>query len=427
MATVQKGCTMGDGAETTRARALDGIRVLDLTRFLSGPYATLLLAGMGAEVIRIDEPKAGDPTFDAPPFFGPMGISFQRQTPDDIGLAYLKRSRGKKAISLDLKSEAGHHLFLELVKQADVLVENFRVGITERLRVDYETLRSVNPRLIYCSITGYGSTGPDRHRKAYDLMVQAATGLMSITGDPQGQPSKTGAPLSDGIAGSFAVTGILGALVQRARTGVGQFVDVSMSDCLISLIFDEPFDSYDKLGLPHRQGNRIARFSPFNTYHTTDGSVAIGAATREDWTKLLKVMGRVDLLDCPYMSDSSWRLANNATVDALVGAWTGTLTTAQVISVLDAQDITCGPIRTVDEVTAWDHLWARGMFSRLGTPNSNSNTGPLAPGFPIKFSEADAGYSAPAPKPRQHNAEIYTELLNLDPAEIDRLSAKGVI
>ncbi len=227
-------------AEGKKPPILRGVRVLDLSRFLSGPQATLFLAGMGAEVIKIDEPRGGDPTFTAPPYFGPHGVALDRRSSEDLGIAYLKRARGKKSISLDLKSAEGREVFLKLVREADVLVENFKVGVTARPNIEYETLRATNPRLIYCSITGYGSTGPERHRKAFDLMVQAATGMMSITGDPAGQPSKTGASLSDGIAGTFALAGILGALYQRHETGLGQFIDVSMADCLLSLIFDEP-------------------------------------------------------------------------------------------------------------------------------------------------------------------------------------------
>jgi CoA:oxalate CoA-transferase len=239
-------------ADGSKPAILHGIRVLDLSRFLSGPQATLFLAGMGAEVIKIDEPSGGDPTFAAPPYFGPGGVALDRRSEQDLGIAYLKRARGKKSIALDLKSAEGRDILLRIVREADVLVENFKAGVTSRLQIDYDVLRVVNPRLVYCSITGYGSTGPERHRKAFDLMVQAATGMMSITGDPTGLPSKTGASLSDGIAGTFALAGILGALYQRHETGLGQFVDVSMADCLVSLIFDEPFECYRDLGLAHQ-------------------------------------------------------------------------------------------------------------------------------------------------------------------------------
>jgi len=406
---------------------LGGVRVLDLSRFLSGPQATLFLAGMGAEVIKIDEPRGGDPTFGAPPYFGAAGVSFERQSESDLGIAYLKRARGKKSITLDLKAEEGKQMLFRLVREADVIVENFKVGVTARLGIDYEMLRDVNPRLIYCSITGYGSTGPERHRKAFDLMVQAATGMMSITGDPAGLPSKTGASLSDGIAGTFALAAILGALYQRYQTGLGQFVDVSMADCLVSLMFDEPFECYRDLGLAHRQGNRIARFSPFNTYPTADGCVAIGAGTHGDWIKLLKIMGREDLLGSREFMNPGWRIENNAEVDSVVEQWTRNRCTDAIIADLDGADITCGPIRTIDEVVAWQHLRERGMLQPVRNPNFPSAAGPLAAGFPLKFSRGTVGHAERVPMPREHNTEVYEGLLKLSPAEIDRLTKLGVL
>lgn len=427
---VEPDGSAGDKPNPGRDRSpsiLGGVRVLDLSRFLSGPQATLFLAGMGAEVIKIDEPRIGDPTFGAPPFFGATGATFERRSEDDLSIAYLKRARGKKSITLDLKSEEGKTILLRLVRKSDVIVENFKVGVTARLGIDYETLSSVNPRLIYCSITGYGSTGPERHRKAFDLMVQAATGMMSITGDPASQPSKTGASLSDSIAGTFALTGILAALYQRYQTGLGQFIDISMSDCLISLIFDEPFELYRDLGLGQRQGNRIARFSPFNTYPTADGSIAIGAGTHDDWTLLLSIMGRQDLLGSRDFMSASWRIENNALVDAVVAQWTRSRSTGEIISLLDEADLTCSPIRNMDEVIAWDHLRQRGMLSPARNPSFPTLDGPLAAGFPIKFSRATVGHEQRVPMPREHNMEIYQGLLEMTPAEIDRLGKLGVL
>jgi CoA:oxalate CoA-transferase len=414
-------------SEGGKPAILAGIRVLDLSRFLSGPQATLFLAGMGAEVIKVDEPRTGDPTFGAPPYFGAGGVAFERLSECDLGVAYLKRTRGKKSISLDLKSAEGRDILLKLVCEADVLVENFKVGVTSRLKIDYEALRVVNPRLVYCSITGYGSTGPERHRKAFDLMVQAATGMMSITGDPTGLPSKTGASLSDGIAGTFALAGILGALFQRHATGLGQFVDVSMADCLVSLIFDEPFEHYRDLGLAHRQGNRIARFSPFNTYRAADGAVAIGAGTAADWVKLLKVMRRDDLLTSIDFMNPGWRIENNAEVDAVVERWTVDRSVAEILQSLDEADITCGPIRTIDDVVAWDHLRSRGMLQPVLNPHFPETAGPLAAGFPLKFSGAEVGHDPRVPMPRQHNAEIYGGLLKLSNDEVDALSKRGIV
>jgi CoA:oxalate CoA-transferase len=406
---------------------LSDIRVLDLSRFLSGPQATLFLAGMGAEVIKVDEPKGGDPTFAAPPFFGANGVALDRRSDQDLGVAYLKRARGKKSITLDLKNTEGRDILLKLVRESDVLVENFKVGVTSRLGIDCETLREVNPRLIYCSITGYGSTGPERHRKAFDLMVQAATGMMSITGEPNGAPSKTGASLSDGIAGTFALAGILGALYQRHQTGLGQFIDVSMADCLLSLIFDDPLDHYRELGLATRQGNRIARFSPFNTYRALDGTVAIGAGTAADWVNLLQVMGREDLLNSSDFMNPGWRIENNARVDEVVEQWTIDKPIRQIIERLDAVEITCGPIRTIDEVIAWDHLHSRGMLQPVLNPHCSSVAGPLAAGFPLKFSGAEVGHQSRVPLPREHNEEVYHGLLKLSKEEIEALAKRRVV
>ena len=243
-------------------KILAGIVVLDLTRFFSGPQCTLFLAGMGAEVIKIDDPRGGDPIAFAPPYDGPNGISLQKQTPQDMGLAYLKRQRGKKSVTLDLKSEAGRGIFFAMVAKADVVVENFRSGVAQRLGIDYPALKAANPSIIYCALTGYGSTGPDRHAKAYDVTVQAAAGLMSVTGMPGQPPLKAGTALSDAIAGTFAMSGVLAALLDRANSGRGQFVDVSMVDCLFSLLFDDPIDWYERLGVPVRQGNTYCAFRP---------------------------------------------------------------------------------------------------------------------------------------------------------------------
>lgn len=385
---------------------LDGVRVLDLTRFLSGPQATLFLAMLGAEVVRIDDPVHGDPTASAPPFFGPNGVSMTRQSTDDLGIAYLKRARGKKSVAIDLKSEDGRALFFRLVEKADVLVENFRVGVTRRLGIEYPALHKVNSKLIYCSITGYGATGPECERKAYDLMVQASSGLMSITGEPDGPPQKAGSPISDGIAGTFAVSGILGALFQRMRTGEGQFIDVSMTDCLVSLLMDEPWDCYETLGLPFRQGNRIMRFSPFNTYPATDGTVTLGAATQEDWIVLLDLMDRNDLLDVPGFMEPGWRISNNAEVDAVVADWTRTMKVDEIVKWCAARSLACSPIREIRDIKDWAQLRPRELLTKAVHPGLPGVDGPAAAAFPLKFSDAETDAVAPAAQHGEHTEEV---------------------
>jgi formyl-CoA transferase len=408
-------------------KILEGIVVLDLTRFFSGPHCTLMLAGMGAEVIKIDDPKSGDPTANAPPFDGPDGISLERRSDADMGLAYLKRARGKKSITLDLKSKRGRDIFLQMVAKADVVVENFRTGVSARLGIDYAALRAVNPAIIHCALTGYGSTGPSKDDKAYDLMVQAATGLMSMTGQPNEPPSKAGSALSDAISGVFAAHGIVAALLHRERTGEGQAVDVAMADCLFSLIFDEPIDCYDRLDLAPRQGNRIMRFSPFNIYKANDGWVAIGAATHEEWLALLDSMGRSDVRDDPDMMKVGWRIVNNAPVDALVTAWTAGRSKDEIVAALGKAGVACSPVRSTEEVMRWPQLLEREMIVRLVNPLTGAAAAAAGPGFPIKFSRTPAGYDMPSPIPGAHTDEVLSRLAGLSAAEVGQLRHDGII
>jgi len=409
------------------SKILDGVIVLDLTRFFSGPQSTLFLAGLGAEVIKIDDPKTGDPTAFAPPFAGPQGVAFERQTEHDMGIAYLKRARGKKSATLNLKSAEGREIFLRMVRHADVVVDNFTSGVAERLGVGYGALREANPRIVYCSLTGYGSTGPARHLKAYDLMVQAAVGLMSITGQPGSTPTKAGSPVSDAIAGVFAALGIVSALLHRDRTGEGQSIDVSMADCLFSLIFDEPLDCYPQLGLEPQQGNRIMRFSPFNAYRTSDGWITIGAATNDDWLALLEVMGRSDLKEDVNMMSVGWRLANNDQVDQIVAQWAQNIRTDDVEAQLVRAKLACSPVRDIHDVLKWDHMVQRRMAVPLWNPLSQSTMVASGSGFPIKFGSSSADYDRPAPLPGEHSDEVLTRLAGLDTMQIQALREARVI
>jgi formyl-CoA transferase len=401
---------------------LQGIVVLDLTRFLSGPHCTLLLAGLGAQVIKIDDPATGDPSAGAPPYVGPHGVALERRTQRDFGIAYLKRARGKKSVTLNLKSPEGRSLFLGLVERADAVVENFRPGVAERLGIGYETLRERNPRLVYCALSGFGATGPERDAKAYDLMTQAAVGLMSVTGPPESGPSKTGTQLSDTIAGTYAALGLVSALLERARSGQGQMLDVSMADCLFSMMMDEPLDCYEALGLAPRQGNRIMRFSPFNTYAARDGWVAIGAVSLEDWHGILSAIGRDELKQNSDMNRTEWRIANNEGIDALLSAWARERPVADIVAALRARDVPCSPVRTPREAIDWPHLRARGMVQPLQTVRGE-DTEVVAAGLPLKFSRSRAAHDAPAPVPGRDTAAV----LGLTEHEFRALRGRGVV
>ena len=406
--------------------ALEGLVVLDLTRYLSGPHCTLLLAGLGAEVIKIDDPAGGDPAAGAPPYAGAAGAAFERASPSDYGIAYLKRARGKRSITLNLRDARGRALFLQLVERADVVVENFRPGVADRLGIGYGVLQEFNPRIVCCSLTGHGATGPDRDLKTYDLMAQAASGLMGITGEPQGPPMKTGGALSDMIAGTYAALGIVAALQERQRTGLGQAVDVAMVDCLFSMMMDEPLDRYDELGLALRQGNRIMRFSPFNAYAARDGWVTIGVVTREDWESLLEVMGREDLAAHPDFGRVEWRIVHNDEVDRLVGDWTRERGARDIVEQLRAADVPCAEVRTPKEAIGSAQLGARGMVQPLLAPDGR-DTDVAAAGMPLKFSRSHAGHDQPAPVPGADTAAVLKERLGLDERELARLQADGIV
>ena len=408
-------------------KPLSGFRVLDLSRFYSGPHATLLLAGLGAQVIRIDDPAAKMAQAKAPPYAGANGVAMAEQTPDDLSIHYLKRNRGKQAITLNLKSPAGVALFKRLAAKADVIFENFTPGVAERLGIGYPQIASEHPHIVYCALTGWGSGGPDAGEKSYDPIAQAASGLMSITGRHGDPPLKAGSPLSDGIAGVHAALGVTAALMQRARTGAGQFVDISMVDCLLSLVMDEPLDHYQALGLPTQQGNRIPRFSPFNTFEAADGWLVIGAATPGQWRSLCECMGEPELADDPAWADVGWRIANVDRVEAMVSDWVKNLPVTQIVRTLRAAGGIAGPINGIEELAAWPHLAERQMLIPLGHPTAGTVPNTSAANFPLRFSSAGAGYDVPAPMPGQDNQTIYQDLLGIGRSELEDFEAQGVI
>ena len=392
--------------------ALSGIKVLDLTRYLSGPQTTLFLSALGAEVVKIDDPNQGDPVRNSPPFFGKDGVSMSKASPLDIGIAYLKRARSKKSIELDLKSEDGINTFMRLAEKADVIVENFRVGVTKRLKIDYEQLKSKNPKIIYCSITGFGATGPDASKKAFDATVQAASGLMSITGEPDGLPMKIGSSMADTIAGTFAFSGILASLFRREKTGLGEYIDVSMTDCLVSLLYDEPWDCFEALGLKKRQGNRIMRFSPFNCYAGKDGTVVLGAASEKDWISILRMIGQADLQYEDKFSSISKRIENNSEIDTIISIWTSTRSVDEIARLCENYEIPCHPVNDIAQIADWKQIADREILTPLPHPYFTNMKGPLAANFPIKFSGSKVTLDNPAPKPNEHFKEVMESWLS---------------
>ena len=351
----------------------------------------------------------------------------ERKTEDDMGAVFLKRCRAKKAITLNLKSEEGKLLFYRLVEKSDVVVDNFSVGVTKRLGVSYETLREINSQIVQCAITGFGLTGPDAAKRSYDVIAQAMSGLMSITGEPGGKAMKAGSPLADSISASFALSGILAALFHRIRTGHGQLVDISMVDCLFSLIYDDPLEAYDQLGMTMRQGNRIPRFSPFNVYETQDGEIVIGTSNNEMWRKLTEVMGCQVLATDNDFGRTAWRLENNDIVDGVVEAWSKTCSTHEALAKLETAGIPSSAIPDIHAIKGSRQMQARGMVTPLLHPTIGPLPGLAAAGFPIKFSDSETGYDGPAVRAGQHNNEIFGKLLGVIDEDINRLKDAGTI
>jgi CoA:oxalate CoA-transferase len=407
-------------------KPLDGVVVLDLTRFLAGPYCTLLLAGLGAEVIRV-EPPDGDLYRGHPPFGGPKGTSLTRQTADDLGLALLHRMRGKKSVTLNLRAPAGLDLFHRLAARADVVVENFLPGTLDQMGIAFAKLQAINPRLILCSISGFGQSGPYRDWRAFDPVVQAMSGISSVTGYADRPPVRCGAALSDTSASLYGVIGILSALRARERTGHGDWVDVAMLDGSFFLLADI-LEFVTAGGDPERRGNGHPSTVPFNIYRARDGWITVAAVAPREWENVLRALGCPELASDPRFDPSAAsRRAHREEVDALVQDWVGRRTAAEAVQILQAHQIAAGPVRDLRDAFDDEHLHARDMVVPLEHPVHGPVPGARGAGMPIKFLLHPAAFDQPAPALGAHNDEIYGRFLGLGEADLASLREQDVI
>jgi len=412
---------------TNLTRPLEGIRVLDLTVALAGPYGTLLLGGLGAEVIRVEAPGGSDIARTNPPFVGAGGIHFGVAEADDVSISYLNRARNKKSITLDLKCERGREILFDLVREVDVVMENMSEGTADRLGVGYDALRAHNPRIVYGSVSAFGDPSVVPGLKGMDIIVQALSGLMEVTGFADGPPVRCGVPMADLIAPLFAVNGILAALIHRGRTGRGQHVKVSMLDCLASLLAEEHFDVFEQAGYARRSGNYHDRLVPFGVYPSKDGFVAIAAPTATWFRSLLEVLNRIELADDPRFATRGPRMKHAAELNAIVESWTQAHTTAEILEELhEKRRIPCAPVRTPEEVLNDPALRRRGAVVDLEHPLYGA-IGAAGMGLPIHFSECHAQYDEPAPVLGSANAGVYGDLLGMTEDELAALRKAGVI
>lgn len=393
--------------------ALLGIRVLDLSRVLAGPYCTMLLADMGAEIIKVEIPGRGDDSREFPPF------------KNGESLYYVNLNRGKKSLTLDLKHPKGKQIFLELVKKCDVLLENFRPGTMDRLNLSYETLKKVNPHLIYAAISGFGQTGPYRSRPGYDIIGQAMGGLMSITGWPDSPPTRAGTAIGDILSALFCCIGILAALKVRERTGQGQAVDVSLVDSVFASLENIPQKIFVESEVPTRIGNRYEFIYPYDSFKAADGWVIIGIANDAIWERFIKATGLSNLARDERFVTNPARIENHEVLKRVIQEWVSTRRVADIVSLLTAQQVPSCPIYNLKEVAEDPHIGkARKMTVEMNQPGIGKVK---LLGNPVKMSETNPSPKGPAPFLGGDNYKVLGELLGISKKEIEMLKRDKIL
>ena len=393
--------------------SLSGIKVLDFSHALAGPFCTLLLADYGATVYKLESPEGGDIGRGwGPPFTGDQASFF-------LGL-----NRGKQGVSINLKRPEGVELCLRMMKKVDVVIENFRPGTLARLGLGYDAARARNPRLIYCSISGYGQDGPSRDQSAMDLILQASCGLISVTGATDGQLARCGHSVADITAGMFALVGVLMALRARDVSGIGQFVDVSMLDSMISAMTSN-FVNYLGSGVvPRPLGTAFPSIVPYRTFHARDREIAIAVGSEKLWRIFCESIGRPDLTDHPDYATNPLRVKNRGVLEPLLAGIFNQDTADNWFRRLNAVGFPCSPVRTMDEVVNDPQAAVRAMFPTILHPTTGSFT---VTGPPIKLSATPARVSAAAPLLGEHTRRALAELLDLGAAQLDALESAEVI
>jgi len=394
-------------------RALDGLRVLDFSHALAGPYCTLLLADYGADVYKLESPQGGELSRGwGPPFAGGQASFF-------LGL-----NRGKRGISIDLKRPEGIALCLRLLDHMDILIENFRPGTMDRLGFGYAALRDRNPRLVYCSISGYGQDGPSRDEAAMDLIVECSSGFMSVTGTEAGEQVRAGYAVADINAGLFATIGILMALQHRHRTGAGQFVDVSMLDSMISAMSSNYMTYLGSGRVPHPMGTAFPTVVPYQVFRASDRVFALAVGSEKLWAAFSGAIGHPELQSHPDYASNALRIQNRQALEKTLHDIFRSRSAAEWVALLSEAGIPCCLLRTFDEVVQHPQSAFRQMFPWMEHPTAGKHrvTGP-----PIKMSETPGRPTTPAPLLGQDTAATLRELLGLDPQAIHQLVADAII
>ena len=403
---------------------LHGIRILDLTRILAGPWATQNLADLGAEVIKIEKPGSGDDT-------RRMGPPFIRDsvTGADIDAAYfLACNRNKESVALDIATPEGRDLVRALAAKCDVLIENYKFGGLAKYGLDYASLHAQLPNLVYCSITGFGQTGPYRKRAGYDYLIQGMGGLMSVTGErddrPGGGPQRAGVALADILSGMYASVAILAALRHRDAGGGGQQIDIGMLDVQVAVLANQGMNYLTTGKAPVRTGNGHPNIAPYQRFPTSDGYVILAVGNDAQFVRMCDAMGRPDMAADPRFRTIADRVAHYDALIALMDGITRTRTLDQWVAAMEAVDVPCGPINSIDRVFADPQVVARGL--RMDLPHSRSGSVPSVAN-PMRLSETPVEYRSGPPVLGEHTGEVLTRLLGLDEAGLTKLAQKNVI
>jgi crotonobetainyl-CoA:carnitine CoA-transferase CaiB-like acyl-CoA transferase len=393
-------------------RALEGIRVLDFTRVLAGPYCTMVLADLGADIIKVERDGTGDDLRQwGPPFM-----------PDGESTYFLSVNRNKRSIVLDLKNASGRDLALKLAQRSDVVLENFRTGVMESLGLGYEQLRDINPRLVYCSITGYGATGPLAERPGYDVIMQGMGGLMSVTGEPEGVPTRVGVAIVDVATGLYSAIAVLGALQSRTRSEQGQRVDLSLLETCLAVMPNLTAGYLMAGAKPDRLGNGHPNSVPYRVFPTKDGNLTLAVGNDGHWRRLCVAVGHPELAADPRYAENRARIERRAEVDELVSGWFRHKTTDEWVELLSKEEVPCGPVHSVDRVLADAQIKALETVKTV----THATSGPLRMvGAPFHLSTDNTEPYLPPPRLGEHTMTVLKELLSLHEAELLALQRAG--
>jgi crotonobetainyl-CoA:carnitine CoA-transferase CaiB-like acyl-CoA transferase len=404
--------------------ALSHIRVLDLSRVLAGPWAGQILGDLGAEVIKVERPGSGDDTR----HWGPPYVKDAEGNDSREAAYFQSANRNKQSLTLDFTQPEGQRLVRELVQNCDVLLENFKVGGLAAYGLDYASLKAINPRLIYCSITGFGQDGPYAKRAGYDFMIQGLGGLMSLTGKPDGEdgagPMKVGVALTDILTGLYATVGVLAALNQREQSGLGQHIDVALLDVQVACLANQAMNYLNTGVSPKRLGNAHPNIVPYQDFPSADGNFIIAVGNDGQFRKLCEVADLSALADDPRFASNKARVAHRSELIPLLRQATVFKTTAEWVSLLETAGVPCGPINDLAQVFADPQVKARGL--RLDLPNSLGSTTPQV-ASPLRLSETPVTYRNAPPLLGEHTEQVLSRYLNLSAEQINALRDAGVL